>query len=211
MTDNLINRLAVDVKPVASNAMRLLFLRHAGGGIAAGLVIMLLLLGVRHDLSLAMTTAAFWTKLAYATFLLLILVPAIFALSRPIHARMNWLPLALLLVCLIGVALYQWVNALPEQKDVLVWGRTALVCPWLIVLISSPMLASLLAAMRRLAPANPALAGLAAGILSGGSGVLVYSLHCPETGIPFVAIWYTLGIAITGLLGMIGGRLLLRW
>jgi hypothetical protein len=28
---------------------------------------------------------------------------------------------------------------------------------------------------------------------------------------PFIAIWYTLGIAITGFLGMIGGRVLLKW
>lgn len=44
------------------------------------------------------------------------------------------------------------------------------------------MLKSLLAAMRRLAPVNPALAGLAADIVLGASGVLVCSLHCPEKG-----------------------------
>lgn len=211
MTDDLINRLAVDVKPVSADAMRWLFLRHATGGIVAGLTIMLLFLGVRHDLSVAMTTAAFWTKLFYAIFLLLILVPAVFTLSQPIRAKLHWLPVVILLVCLMGAALYQWESAAPEQRDVLLWGRTALVCPWLIVVISLPMLTSLLAAMRRLAPANPTLAGLAAGIVAGGSGVLVYSLHCPEAGIPFIAAWYTLGIAITGLLGLIGGRVWLHW
>ncbi|WP_345772713.1 NrsF family protein [Brucella pituitosa] len=79
------------------------------------------------------------------------------------------------------------------------------------MLITLLMLKSLLAAMRRLAPANPALAGLAADIVSGASGVLVYSLHCPETRIPFIATWYTFGIAITGLLGMIGRHVWLRW
>ncbi|OYR07648.1 NrsF family protein [Brucella grignonensis] len=211
MTDDLINRLAVNAKPVSADAMRWLFLRHATGGVVAGLAIMLLFLGIRHDLSLAMTTVSFWTKFFYGIFLLLILVPAVFVLSRPIRSQPHWRPVVLLLVCLMGAALYQWESVAPEQRDVLLWGHTALVCPWLIVLISLPMLASLLVAMRRLAPAHPALAGFAAGIVSGSSGALVYSLHCPETGIPFVAAWYTLGIAITGLLGLIGGRIWLRW
>ncbi|MBA8840829.1 NrsF family protein, partial [Ochrobactrum sp. RH2CCR150] len=46
---------------------------------------------------------------------------------------------------------------------------------------------------------------------AGAVGVLIYSLHCPESGMPFIAIWYTLGIAISGLLGMIGGRVVLHW
>ncbi len=77
MTDDLINRLAVNAKPVSADAMRWLFLRHATGGVVAGLAIMLLFLGIRHDLSLAMTTVSFWTKFFYGIFLLLILVPAV--------------------------------------------------------------------------------------------------------------------------------------
>jgi hypothetical protein len=46
---------------------------------------------------------------------------------------------------------------------------------------------------------------------SGGFGVLAYSLHCSESGFAFIALWYTAGILATALLGMIGGRLWLRW
>jgi hypothetical protein len=211
MTDDLIDRLAADAKPVPRHAMRRLFLRYAAGGAAVGFAIMLVFLGVRPDLMWAMTTAAYWTKVGYAFLLLVILVPAIFTLSRPLRAGLSWWPLAVLLACLAGAAILQLEDAPLAQKHALIWGRTALVCPWLIVLISFPMLVSLIAAMRRLAPANPALAGLVAGIVSGAMGILVYSFHCPEAGIPFIAIWYTLGIAVTAVIGMIGGRILLHW
>jgi len=211
VTDDLIDKLTADIKPVGPHAMRQLFLRYATGGIAGGLAIMLVFLGVRHDLLLAMTTAAYWMKFSYAVLLLLILIPALFTLSRPVRTGLHWLPLAILPACLAGAASIQLLNAEPGQAEVLIWGRTALVCPWLIVLIALPMLGFLLAAMRWLAPANPALTGLVAGIVAGAVGVLIYSLHCPESGMPFIAIWYTLGIAITGFLGMIGGRVLLKW
>ncbi len=211
MTDDLIDKLTADVKPIGPHAMCQLFMRYATGGIAGGLAIMLVFLGARHDLLLAMTTAAYWMKFGYAVLLLLILVPALFTLSRPVRAGLHWLPVAVPLACLAGVALIQLLNAPPEQAEILIWGRTALVCPWLIVLIALPMLGFLLAAMRRLAPADPGLTGLVAGIVSGAVGVLIYSLHCPESGMPFIAIWYTLGIAITAFLGMIGGRILLHW
>lgn len=211
MTDDLIAKLAADAKPVGSHAMHRLFLRYATGGLAIGLGIMLVFLGIRHDLLLAMTTAAYWIKFSYAVLLLILLIPALLTLSRPVRAGLHWVPLAALLIFLAGAALIQLSNAPPEQAEILIWGQTALVCPWLIVLTSLPTLAFLLAAMRRLAPANSTLAGLVAGIVSGAVGVLIYSLHCPESGIPFIAIWYTLGIATMGLLGMIGGRIFLHW
>ena len=129
MTDDLIDKLTADVKPVGPHAMRQLFLRYATGGIVGGLAIMLVFLGVRHDLLLAMTTTAYWMKFGYAVLLLLILIPALFTLSRPVRTGLHWLPLAILLACLAGAASIQLLNAEPGQAEVLIWGRTALVCP----------------------------------------------------------------------------------
>jgi len=42
-------------------------------------------------------------------------------------------------------------------------------------------------------------------------GIWIYSFHCDETAIPFLAVWYTLGIAAVGALGAVTGRSLLRW
>lgn len=211
MTNDLIDRLVADLKHLPPHAMQRLFLRYALAGLIASAAIMLIGLGYRQDLPFAVTTAAFWIKIGYAAGLLVLLVPALFALSSPIRASMPWRSLAVVVALIAGMGLLQWSGASPEYRRELLLGGTALFCPWLIVLLSMPVLGLLLAAMRRLAPASPMLAGLAAGILSGSSGALVYAFHCSEDGIPFVAIWYTSGIVIAGLLGLIGGRLFLKW
>ncbi len=59
--------------------------------------------------------------------------------------------------------------------------------------------------------ANPGLAGLAAGIMSGGLGAFIYGLHCPELALPFIAIWYALGMLLVAGLGFVAGRIVLRW
>ena len=84
-------------------------------------------------------------------------------------------------------------------------GRTR--WPWLAGL---GLLAALLA-LRRMAPASPTLAGFAAGIMSGATGAWIYSFACDETGMMFLALWYTLGIVIVGGVGAVLGRFLLRW
>ena len=53
--------------------------------------------------------------------------------------------------------------------------------------------------------------GFAAGIFAGAIGALGYSLACPEASMAFVAVWYTLGIALTGAAGALVGPWALRW
>lgn len=38
-----------------------------------------------------------------------------------------------------------------------------------------------------------------------------HGLHCPEWSAAFVATWYALGIFISGALGAIAGRFVLKW
>jgi hypothetical protein len=54
--------------------------------------------------------------------------------------------------------------------------------------VSLPMFAALLWALKGLAPTRPALAGAAAGALAGGAGAMVYALHCPELAAPYIAV-----------------------
>ena len=77
--------------------------------------------------------------------------------------------------------------------------------------LSLPLFASTLWALKGLAPTRLALAGASAGLLSGALGALVYSLHCPESAAPFLAVWYVLGIAIPTLAGALLGPRVLRW
>jgi len=65
--------------------------------------------------------------------------------------------------------------------------------------------------MRRMAPTRPALAGFAAGAFSGGVAATVYGLHCGESAMAFVGVWYTLGVLACAGLGAVVGRWALRW
>ena len=90
-------------------------------------------------------------------------------------------------------------------------GSSAHDCPWRIFVIGLPLLAGAIWALRGLAPTRLTLAGLTAGGAAGGLAALIYGFHCPETAAPFVAVWYTLGMALVAALGAVTGARLLRW
>jgi hypothetical protein len=81
----------------------------------------------------------------------------------------------------------------------------------LILLLSAPIYAALVAVLRTLAPIDLARTGAAAGLAAGGLAATLYGLHCPEQGAAFVATWYSLGIAAATAGGALAGRWLLRW
>ena len=212
MTDDLIDRLAADLRPVHRLALQ----RRLGGALLLGLALsamaMLAWLGLRADLSTAPGSIVFWVKSAYTMALGLLGLVALLTLSRP-DGRITWPWLAApgLLVALLAAAVAQLTRASPDQVMPLVVGGSNLVCPWYIIALSLPLLGASLLVLRRLAPARPTLAGLAAGLMSGGIGAWVYSFHCGENGMMFLALWYTLGIAVVAALGAMLGRLMLRW
>src|SRR4029077_4174870 len=83
----------------------------------------------------------------------------------------------------------------------LVVGKTAAVCPWLILLLALPIFAGAMAMMRSMAPTRLAAPGAAAGLAAGGLSALVYSMACDESTMPFVLIWYGVAVAATALIG----------
>lgn len=212
MTDDLINRLASEVKPVRPLAMQRLLL---GAVLLTGsfaVVSMLMWLGMRPDMAIATGTMIFWTKFGYTLALAVLGGIATLVLARPGgHTRWPGLAaLALLALVLIG-AVIQLGRAEPAEMMPLVIGGTSLVCPWRIVVLALPILFGSILALRRMAPSSPGLAGFAAGVMAGGAGAWIYSFACAENGMMFLALWYTLGILIVGTLGAVLGRLLLRW
>src|SRR5690242_18938646 len=66
------------------------------------------------------------------------------------------------------------------------------VCVFNMVLLSLPILATLLLGLRFGAPTRPALAGAGAGLLSGVLAASLYIAHCPDDSPLFVAAWFTL-------------------
>jgi hypothetical protein len=212
MSDELIARLASNLKPVRPLAMqRLIFGAVLLSG-AIAVVAMLIWLGLRADMAAASTSMMFWTKFGYTMALAALGGAASMVLARPDgRTRWPWFGALALFAVALGGAFIQLAGAQPDDISTLVWGGTALACPWRIVVLGLPVLLGVLLALRRTAPANPALAGFAAGILSGGTGAWVYSFACAENGMMFLAVWYTLGIVIVGGLGAVFGRLLLKW
>jgi hypothetical protein len=114
-------------------------------------------------------------------------------------------------VIVAGVAMWRAVG-LPVEAQRAEWlGHTAALCPWLIGLLSLPCLTALCFVMRRAAPTRLRWAGFCAGLCAGAIAMGVYSLHCPESGLAFIATWYTLGMCLPAALGATFGPLLLRW
>ncbi|KFC63498.1 Extracytoplasmic function alternative sigma factor [Devosia sp. LC5] len=212
MTDELITRLAADLKPLPRSAMqRLLLSAVALSGIIAAIA-MIMWLGMRPDMDTATGTMMFWSKFAYTLSIAALGFCATLVLARPDgRTRWPWLAALALLGLLVIGAVFQLTRAGPGEMMPLIVGGTSLVCPWRIVVLSLPILFAAILVLRRLAPANPTLAGFAAGIMAGGTGAWVYSFACAENGMMFVALFYTLGIVLVGGLGALLGRFLLRW
>jgi hypothetical protein len=212
MSDDLIGRLAADVRPVPRGAMAGRLLLALGASVAVAMFLMLLWIGPRSDLATAWTDPIFWIKFGYALLLAAGGFWAVERLARP-GGSMRGAAIAIVATFVaagvLGIA--QMMLSPPEMMRTLMLGGTALLCPFYIVAISTPVFAATIAVMRRLAPTNLTLAGLAAGLLSGGAGAWVYAFHCGENGLPFLAIWYTLGVAVVAAIGALAGRWLLRW
>ncbi|MCC8942470.1 DUF1109 family protein, partial [Bradyrhizobium sp. Arg68] len=65
--------------------------------------------------------------------------------------------------------------------------------------------------LRQGAPAQPAVAGAVAGLLSAGLAATIYASHCTDDSPLFVATWYTLATAIVASVGAIAGKQVLRY
>lgn len=212
MTDDLINRLSSDLHPVPRRAVERRLLLALALGFAVTIVGTFLVLDLMmgRPFGGAGTPMMFWAKFGYALAFGLLGLAATPVLVRP-DGRIIWpLVVAGLLVLLaLSRGSMLWMEA--DRPIDMLMGHTAMVCPWLITLSGLPVLIALLAAMRSLAPRSATMAGFAAGLVAGGLGAWAYAFYCGETGMMFMAVWYSLGIFITAALGAVLGRLLLRW
>jgi hypothetical protein len=92
-----------------------------------------------------------------------------------------------------------------------VMGKTWLSCLTLIPLYALPATLLVAAGLRRLAPTDPAGAGMAVGLAGGAAGALAYALHCTGDAAPFFATWYLAALAASAIIGRVLGPRLLRW
>lgn len=208
-TDDLIEALAAGLEPASPAQPNPWFLAAAG---AVAVAVVIVLLGVRGDLSTAMFSVSFWAKAAYTIAITVAALTLVTRLGQP-GARVGRTGWALAIV--VGIAGLMGLTELamlPAQARMDDWlGFTWRVCAIYILLVSLFTAPLVFLAMRGLAPTRPMQAGAATGVVTGAIAATAYGLHCPEATAAFVATWYTLGIAGAGALGAVIGRFALRW
>lgn len=209
-TAQLIDMLAQGAGPASSPATARRLCPSIVVGLVASCALVLLTIGPLPAATFG--TPAPWIKLAYAISLGLAAALLTSRLARPI-ARLSSQIIAVAAVFLVmaGVAGLGLLQIPPGLRTATVLGQTWWMCPWLLLGFSLPTLAATFWAVRGLAPTRLRAAGFACGLLAGAVGAAAYSLACPESSAAFVAIWYSLGIAMTALLGAALGPRFLRW
>ena len=210
-TDDLIDRLSANLEPVKSGAVARLLLGAVLLGIAGSVLVMLTVVGPRHNLAGAMTHPGMWTKLAYTFAIAAFGLWLVERAGRP-GAEMTR-PVMALALPLLAIVLLAGLQMSAPGADLpgLILGHSSRVCAALVTLTALPTLAATFWALRKLAPTRLTLAGAGAGLFAGAAGAFVYCFHCNEEAAPFIAIWYSLGIVAVTAIGALLGRTLLRW
>jgi len=210
MTDQLIARLTADLAPVRPKSPSGLS-AAVTASVIVSMLLLLATLGARPDIASAVTTPILWLKFGYALLLALCGMWAVYVLRSPAARAGRQFGLAALVLAAIGIGAASSLLAAPAGREASLLGSSAFWCPVIIAGLALPTLAVLLAWLRRSAPTRLAWAGAAAGLAAGALGAFVYALHCREDAVPFIALWYSLGILAATLAGAGLGHRVLRW
>ena len=211
-TDELIDILAAGAEPVDPRAPKRRMALAAAAGAILAVPLMLALMGLNPLLARAAAAPMFWVKLAFVVAVAAAAFAVALKLARPgAPARRPAAALAIPFASLWLLAAALLAASAPSEREALLLGSTWRACPLNIALLSAPALALALWTMRGLAPTRPHLAGAAVGLLAGGLGATVYTLHCPELAAPFIGVWYVIGMLIPAAIGAALGRPLLAW
>ena len=209
-TDTLIEMLARQAGPAPDFPVRRRLAAAAALGLLASTVLALALIGPLP--AAVFYTAVPWIKFVYAVLLLAGASALAARLSRPVSSTITARAAVIGVFLLMLLAGAVTLIATPEgERWSALLGQTWWICPWMLMMLSLPALSAILWAMRSLAPTRLQQAGFAAGLVAGVVGAMGYSLACPETSVAFVAVWYSLGIALTGWVGQWLGPKVMRW
>lgn len=211
-TEQLIDRLTREVPPVRRHAVgrRLAIGMVVGALVSFALIVVTV--GTRPDLGLAMRGASFWMKWAYTLSLSGIAIYATARLARPDPGSLRGLWLIAIPVALLALVGVTELLRTPPGEWLSMWlGHSWSKCPWLVLGLAMPIFIGLLWSFRRLAPTRLRAAGATAGLAAGAFAATVYCLHCPEVSAIFVLTWYSLGILLAAAFGALVGPRLLRW
>jgi hypothetical protein len=210
-TNDLIRVLASDLH-VSTRSVRDWLGLCLSIGFVVSAALFWLALGPRDDIATAAATPRFVLKVV--EMVLLAATTAILALrlARPAaSARGPAFAVSAAAILLVVAAGIELLLVPAAQWSAKLIGSNAPVCLTAIPLLSLPLLASVLYALRQGAPTTPSIAGATAGVLAGAMAAVLYALHCTDDSPLFVATWYSLAIAGVTVLGWAAGQRVLRW
>lgn len=211
-TDDFVAMLANGVTAVPQNAagrrIRLALLV----GVPVSLAILFAGYGLREDLRLVISLPMFWAKLLFPLSIAVSAFVTVLRLARPgIEVRRAWIGLVAPVFLVWTMAAVAWFGMPMEERMPSLLGQSWRTCALSIGLMALPVFVATLMALRDLAPTRQTFAGAAAGALAGGIGAAIYALHCVELTVPFLAVWYVIGMMVPVLAGAALGRWLLHW
>jgi hypothetical protein len=169
-------------------------------------------LGVRPDVMTAMHNPFFDLKFVVTLALATAAIVVSLHLSRPEVSLKGWWWLLLIPVGILAAGIASEMM-MPQHLPMIVRliGRNSRICLTAIPLMSLPLLAGALLALRHGATTRPAAAGAIAGLLSAGLAATLYASHCTDDSPLFVATWYPIAIALVAAVGALVGSKVLRF
>ena len=210
-TDDLIRALTSDLA-VARSSIEQRFAAALMPGVLLALFLFAITLGPRPDFMAATGDPRFIFKFVVTLLLALCSAMLVWRLVRPgASTRLQVAALATVPVVL-AAGMFAELIALPRSQ----WmtslvGVNGRVCIVSIPSFALPILAAAIFALRDGAPTRPGLTGVVAGLFAGAIAAAIYAAHCVDDSPLFVALWYSLGIAIVAVVGGVAGRFALRW
>jgi hypothetical protein len=210
-TDQLIRTLAAD-NTERSRPVGFVLALALVAAAPVSVVMFFATLGVRPDVMTAMHNPFFDLKFAVTLALAISAIAISLHLSRPEALLRGWALLLLVPAGLLAAGIggeMMMPQRLPMMTRLV--GSNSRTCLMAIPLLSLPLLAGALAALRHGAPARPAVAGAFAGLVSAGLAATLYASHCTDDSPLFVATWYTLATALITAIGALAGARVLRF
>ena len=213
-TEDLIGALVADNAAPAKALGSTMAVAVVGGAVASCLLF-LGLVGLRPDFVAASGTSRFVLKFVECAALAIAAGLTAQATLRPVVdrrlARIGRIGLAAAVaVVAIGVIVETVLVPAAEWRMRLV-GSNWFHCLTLVPFLAAPAFVVLMAAAPQGASTMPGRTGAVIGITAGAIGAFFYAANCTDDSPLFVATWYTIAIAATGLLGALIGRRALAW
>jgi hypothetical protein len=209
-TEDLVEALVAD-RATGGKSIPRVIAGALGLGSLVSLGLFFVVLGVRGDIVPALATWRFDLKVGMVLLALVLSFGLCVALSRPVafgRPGRRLLPLAALALMAVVIEL----SILPSASwGTRLVGSNSLICLTAIPTLAIVPLVAVLMTLRSAAPASPALAGAAAGLLAAAAGAALYAFHCFDDSPLFVVTWYVLAAIPVVILGAIAGHRLLRW